>query len=103
MVAILGKQVEQQAPGQGKQAAVRYAMLGDLVQTLRPKLDPATTAAAVHALSTGIRSGDEDVVLLCCRYLAELQADPALWKGVGLPDSARTLLEMASGQRGGQP
>jgi len=105
LVAIITRQVEQQAPGQGKPAAVRYAMLGDLVQSLRAKLDPATAAAAVHAVSTGIRSGDEDVVLLCCRYLVELQADPELWKGVALPDSARVLFELAGRQalQGGQP
>lgn len=97
-VAVISRQIERQAAGQNKPAAVRYAMLGDLVQTLRPKLDPAVAEAGIRALATGVRSSDEDVVLLCCRYLAELKADPALWKGAAMPVSARVLLEMAGGE-----
>jgi len=87
-----------------------YAMLGDAVQKGLPSLDEPLVTKATRALETGLTSPDEEIQLLCCRYLLEIGQEPLLSTEdeVTVAPSVRTLLALkpdigeADGVEGGE-
>ena len=63
-----------------------YAMLGDVLEESRKTIAPETYKSSIEVIKTGLKASDEDLSLLCGRYLLEL--------GEKVPDGAQKLLAL---------
>ncbi|HUW33774.1 MAG TPA: hypothetical protein VM223_19360 [Planctomycetota bacterium] len=89
LIMILSEQVRREAGIVGQEG---YTLLGDLTEELSKLLSQETLSAAADAIAQGLVSGDEEQVLLCCRYLLQLHAPVPLDCAGNLPESARIML-----------
>ena len=73
-----------------------YVLLGDLAEEKFKQLTKRTLGRATGVIQTGLVAGKEEQTLMCCRYLLELGAGIPAKKLKALPESARTMLKLAS-------
>ena len=95
LAEMLCEQAQREARNGGSVGQTGYAMLGDFAQRPNGNLKEETQAMVKAALLTGLRSSDEEQVLLCCRYLLELKGGVPPEYAARLPESARALLHLS--------
>ena len=105
LVTMLTDKVRRTASKAGAAEQIDYAILGDTTQRLLGALNEPTLRSSLEALATGLRSGNEEQVLLCCRYLLELNATVPAEQAATLPASVQVLLQVAAkgAVQGAQP